>query len=71
MATKYIIDEYIECVESYVDSFGYEIDKDETIEECAWTLLDWCFYNNHDLDSISLPEFERIIKMFYHPRNEA
>lgn len=70
MTIKYVIADYIECVESYVDSFGYEINEEETIEECAWCLLNWCFYNNHDLDSLPLSEMELIIKMYYHPKND-
>lgn len=49
MTIKFVIDDYIECAENYIESFGYEINEDDTIEDCAWCLLNWCFYNNHDL----------------------
>lgn len=65
-STNYTIDDYIELIDSYADNFGYEIDKGESVEECAWHVMDWCRRNNHDLDSIPLTDLEYIINLYYH-----
>ena len=69
--TNYIVDYYIEFIESYVDSFGYEINQDDTIDECACHVMDWCNRNNHDLDSMPLPELECIVNLYFHSVNKA
>lgn len=66
VTTDYIIDDYIECVESYANYLGYEINDGDTIEECAEHVMCWCNRNNHDLCSLPLPELENIIKLYYH-----
>lgn len=66
----YIIDDYIECVDSYVGWRGLELNEGDTIEECAQYVMNWCTINNHDLSTIPLPALERIIKMYYHSAEE-
>ena len=70
MATYYD-DDYIACIESYADYLDYDINDGDTVEDCAQHVMNWCKANNHDLDSLPIPEIERIIKMYYHPKNEA
>lgn len=71
MTTDYIIDDYIECVESYADYLGYELNDCDTVEDCVQHVMEWCKHNNHDLDSLPLQELENIIEFYYHPKNEG
>lgn len=61
----YIFDDYVEYVEDYAEQRGLKLFEDSTAEECAEHILSWCKRNNHDLDSIPMPEFELIIEIYY------
>ena len=71
MSTDYVIDDYIVFIESYVRYLGYVTNDGDTAEDCAQHVMGWCEQNNSDLYNIPLPEFERIIKLYYHHRNEV
>lgn len=65
MSIDYVLDDYIDSVESYAENLNKELYSGETSRACAEHIMSWCDLNNHDLASIPMVEYERIFNMYY------
>lgn len=62
---KQVLAEFIELIEEYTKMRGLKLMEGKTVERCAEHVVNWCYLNNHDMDSIPYPDFENIIRYYY------
>lgn len=67
----YVLDDYIDSVETYAENLNKELTNGETSRACAEHIMNWCDLNNHDLASIPMTEYDRIFDMYYHDKRES
>ena len=67
----FILDDYIDSVETYAENLNKELNSGDTSKACAEHIMNWCKLYNHDLASIPMPEYERIFNMYYHDKRES
>ena len=58
--TDFILDDYIDSVETYAENLNKELNSGETSKACAGNIMNWCELNSHDLASIPMTEYDRI-----------
>ena len=71
MFTDYILDDYIDSVETYAENLNKELYNGETSRNCAEHMMSWCDLNNRDLASIPMQEYKSIFDMYYHDKRES
>lgn len=67
----FILDDYIDSVETYAENLNKELNRGATSIDCAEHIMSWCDLNNHDLASIPMVEYERIFNMYYHNKRDS
>ena len=67
----FILDDYIDSVETYAENLNKELNRGVTSIDCAEHIMSWCDLNNHDLASIPMVEYERIFNMYYHDKRDS
>lgn len=67
----FVLDDYIDSVETYAENLNKELNRGESSKACAEHIMSWCDLNNHDLTSIPMVEYERIFNMYYHDKRES
>ena len=67
----FILDDYIDSVETYAENLNKELNSGETSRACAEHIMRWCDLNNHDLTSIPMIEYERIFDMYYRDKRKS
>lgn len=50
----FVLDDYIDSVESYAENLNKELNSSESSKACAEHIMSWCEVNNHDLDTLPL-----------------
>ena len=69
--TDYILDDYIDSVETYAENLNKELNNGDTSKACAEHIMLWCKLNNRDLVTIPMLEYDSIFNTYYHDKRES
>lgn len=68
---KQVLADFVELIEDYTETREMRLIEGETVEKCAEHVMNWCYLNNHDMDSIPYSKLENIINLYYYKLIDA